>query len=440
MVGGRAWRTARTVAIVLLTAVLAGTPAGAAIAGGSAAADEPRVRAAPVGQTEREVRRYWTPERIREAVPIELHRAEAGGVPAESEVAPGRIPLTHAAVNRFEVANTNQFPARVHGKVFLTFPGSQGGDFVCSATAVGSAAGNAVVTAGHCVFDAGPGFSNQWATNWMFVPGYRDGQEPFGRWVARSLAAPPAWVQEADIRFDVGGVVMEPRQGSELEGAVGARGVAFEQERDQLFMAFGYPQRQPPLEFTGGRLFACEARYGGDDPVEPPPSTMRIACDMTEGSSGGGWVTDDTYVNSVISYGYLTEPDHLYGPYFGPEAAAVYDQIAGPARCFGEPATLIGTGATETLRGTRDADVILGLAGDDEIKPGGGDDLVCAGSGADSVRAGPGDDRLGGQGDPDGLRGQAGRDTLNGGPDDDVCDGGPGRDQARRCEDERHID
>jgi Ca2+-binding RTX toxin-like protein len=389
-----------------------------------------------VEATEREVRRYWTPERMREAEPIEPRRVADTGAGAAGAPAPGRAPRSHAAVNRFEVTDTGAYPARVHGKVFLTFPGE--GDFVCSATVVGSGIGNAVISAGHCVFDAG--FSNRWATNWVFIPGYRDGQAPFGEWVARSLATTTRWVEQADIRFDVGGAVVEPRQGSELEQSVGARGIAFEQRRDQLFRAFGYPARQPPLEFTGERLFACDSAYGGDDPSEQPPSPMRIACDMTEGSSGGGWVIDDTYVNSVISYGYLLEANDLYGPYFGPEAAAVYEKLAGAARCFGKPATLIGTAATETLRGTQGPDVILGLDGDDTIRPGSGGDLVCGGSGADSVLAGAGGDRLGGQGEPDTLRGQGGRDTLNGGPDEDLCDGGPGRDRARRCEDKRHVD
>jgi V8-like Glu-specific endopeptidase len=420
------------VLVVALIGVEAAT--GTAIAGEPKAAGE-RVMRAPVEAAERAVRRYWTAERMRAAVPIEQRWAVAVGSGASGAGGPGRVPTSHGPVNRFEIADTREYPARVHGKVFLTYPGE--GDFVCSGTVVGSPAGNVVVTAGHCVFDAG--ISNQWATNWLFIPGYRDGQEPFGRWVAQNLAAPTSWVQDADIRFDVGGAEMVPRAGAELEQEVGARGIAFEQNRNQLFRAFGYPAQQPPLEFTGGRLFACDSPYGGDDTTEPSPSPIRIACDMTQGSSGGGWVIDNAYVNSVVSYGYLLEPNDLYGPYFGSEAKAVYERVAGTARCFGTAPTLVGTGASETLAGTPGTDVILALGGDDTVKPGGGSDLVCGGPGADSVLAGPGEDRLGGQSEGDELRGQAGRDTLNGGPDEDLCVGGPRRDEARRCEDKRHV-
>ena len=46
-----------------------------------------------------------------------------------------------------------------------------------------SANRDTVLTAGHCVND-GPGAFH---TNWMFVPGYRDGARPYGTWTARDL-------------------------------------------------------------------------------------------------------------------------------------------------------------------------------------------------------------------------------------------------------------
>lgn len=424
------------------------------------------------------VRRYWTPQRMRQAQPLDFARRAAApsGSAAEAERAP-RIepnPLTHAGVNRFEITDTTSYPARVHGRVFLTFPGE--GDFACSGTAIGSPAGNVAVSAGHCVFDAG--FSNTWATNWTFIPGYHDGQSPFGEWVAQTVASTPGWVAE-DFRYDVGMAVMQPLGGSQLEQAVGARGIAFNQAREQQFRAFGYPAEQPPFEFTGERLFACDSAYGGEDSSEPPPSPMLISCDMTAGSSGGGWVIHDTFVNSVISYGYMFQPNDMYGPYFDSVAEALYREVSGIGACLGREPTLVGTNASETLVGTSGADVIVGLGGDDQIESGAGDDVICAGAGNDTMAAGagndgfeggdgtdsasfsqaasveadlargkatgegkdnlasveqltgsPGKDVLTGDKRSNSLLGEAGRDLLIGGRGDDMLAGGKGKDTA----------
>ena len=427
------------------------------------------------------MRHYWTPRRMRQARPLDLGRRAPSSTAqpdGETDVAP--TPLTHSGVNRFEVQDTTAYPARVHGRVFLTFPGE--GDFACSGTVIGSPAGNVAVSAGHCVFDAG--FSDTWATNWTFVPGYHDGQSPFGEWVAGRLASTPEWVAgeggDEGIRYDEGMAVMQPNGSTQLEQAVGARGIAFNQPREQLFRAFGYPAEQPPFEFTGERLFACDSPYGGDDTSVPPPRPMLIACDMTSGSSGGGWVIHDTYVNSLISYGYLFQPNDLYGPYFDSEVAALYQDVSNAGTCLGREPTLVGTNASETLTGTSGGDVILGLGGDDRVEAGEGGDVVCGGAGDDTMSGGPGNDSLDGEagadsasfsaagsveadlgqdkatgegkdqlssvehligsprrdvltGDkgPNELFGGAGRDVLIGGLGNDLVSGGPGRDTAR---------
>jgi Ca2+-binding RTX toxin-like protein len=125
---------------------------------------------------------------------------------------------------------------------------------------------------------------------------------------------------------------------------------------------------------------------------------------------------------------------------------------ASTPRCFGKPATIVGSG---TIHGTARADVIVAGPGDDHIFGGGGDDRICAGAGndviegglgSDRIEAGPGDDEvlggngsdlvLGGPGD-DRILGERGNDRLDGGPGtdyldaglgDDTADGGPGND------------
>ncbi len=99
-----------------------------------------------------------------------------------------------------------------------------------------------------------------------------------------------------------------------------------------MYKAFGYPAESPPPEFDGRHLFLCESRYRGSDPGAGPPSPIRISCDMTGGSSGGGWVIrrgDRRYVASVTSYGYSSQPNSLYGPYQGTVARRLYQDAGG---------------------------------------------------------------------------------------------------------------
>jgi hypothetical protein len=120
---------------------------------------------------------------------------------------------------------------------------------------------------------------------------------------------------------------MRARNGTRLQERTGARRIAFNQGRDLHFDAFGYPAEPP---FPGTRLYRCASNGQGKD-SGPPPEPTRIDCDMTGGSSGGGWVISGGRVNSVVSYGYECaildlicqalggnpEDGKLFGPYFG---------------------------------------------------------------------------------------------------------------------------
>ena len=56
---------------------------------------------------------------------------------------------------------------------------------------------------------------------------------------------------------------------------------------------------------------------------------MRINCNMAGGSSGGGWVIDEEFTNSVVSYGYSDQRERLYGPYFGLAVKRLINQVGG---------------------------------------------------------------------------------------------------------------
>jgi V8-like Glu-specific endopeptidase len=278
-----------------------------ALASLAAAAPAEKVDLKRVTQSREAVVDYWTTERMENAIPVEQVRGQGSGS-AESAA----VPL---ATREYPGPYT-EYPASTHGKVFFTLNGS---NFVCSGTALNSTNRSVVWTAGHCV-NEGPG---AFATNFAFVPAYRDGARPFGTWTARTLMTTSAWGTQGDFSYDVGAAVMNTTGGSALTDVVGGRGIAFNYNRNQFYTSFGYPAAPP---FSGGRLWTCDSPLIANDPAASPP-TMGIDCDMTGGSSGGGWIVgNDVY--SVNSYGYLNQPGVMYGPYQDSVAQSLYSQAS----------------------------------------------------------------------------------------------------------------
>ena len=256
----------------------------------------------PVAQSRAEVVQYWTEERMRNAIPLDV-----------VEGADKQRPALGFPFTRYEPATYN--PA--HGKVFFS---DGAANYVCSGTTLTSGNESVVWTAGHCV-NEGPG---AFYTNWAFVPAYKDGARPYGTWTARTLLTTSAWGQSGDFGYDVGAAVVNTNAGATLTDTVGSRGAAFNQAAEQHYLSHGYPAAPP---FSGGRMFICEADLGTRDTSADPP-TMGIGCDMTGGSSGGGWVVGND-VLSVNSYGYSNQPNVMYGPYQGSVAQQLYTSAAG---------------------------------------------------------------------------------------------------------------
>ena len=260
------------------------------------AAQPAKVKA--VDQSKAAVTKYWTAERMRNATPLDVVDGVTGAKQKRLD-----IPFT-----RYEPSTYNT----AHGKVFFS-DGSA--NYVCSGTALTSGNESVVWTAGHCV-NEGPG---AFYTNWAFVPGYKDGAAPYGTWTARQLLTTAAWGQAGDFSYDLGAAVVNANGGATLTDTVGSRGAGFNQAAEQHYLSHGYPAAPP---FSGGRMFICESDLGIRD-TSADPATMGIGCDMTGGSSGGGWVVGNS-VLSVNSYGYSNQPNVMYGPYQGTVAQQLY--------------------------------------------------------------------------------------------------------------------
>lgn len=289
----------------LTLTMLAGPGAGAAPGGGEGAGQDRAVvhhEAATTKAQQAAVRAYWTPERMESAIPMGLAGPPAGkGKPDKGGDGS---------------AKAVQVPQQAElGKVFFTMNGS---NYVCSGTATTSSNRDVVTTAGHCL-NEGPG---DFATNFVFVPAYDNGADPYGTWVAESLNTTDAWSQGGDFNHDVGFAVMaENSSGQSLTDVTGSYDIAFNLGYDLKFDAYGYPAARP---YDGQDLWRCSGTAGKDS---RGTTDHRLPCSMTGGSSGGGWITGGK-LNSVNSFGYRGEKDVMYGPYFGNVEQAVYQSAA----------------------------------------------------------------------------------------------------------------
>ncbi|GAA0964034.1 peptidase [Acrocarpospora macrocephala] len=208
------------------------------------------------------------------------------------------------------------------GRIFFTVTSgsSAGRNASCSGNAVTSANRSVVITAGHCVKIGG-----SFHSNWVFVPGYDQGNRPHGTWVATSLLTTPQWNSREDMNFDLGAAVVAPLDGRLLTEAVGGQGIAFNQSRGRQMYAFGYPAASP---YNGSRLIYCSGRAFDDFLMS---EDVGLNCDMTGGSSGGPWLinfnesTGLGLLNSVNSFKYNFANYWMFGPYFGGEAQALYN-------------------------------------------------------------------------------------------------------------------
>jgi hypothetical protein len=412
---------------------------GVAGSASAAPADAPAITAIAetIDRDAAAVRGYWTPRRMRAAEPVGLRLAAIGRVGgADSGASSAAAQPAPVAASRWAIdtsATSTGLPERLHGKAFFKISGgSQPGDYVCSATLVSSNSHALAWTAGHCVHDSE--FGGGFATNWIFVPGFRNGERPFGSWPARELFTTRGWSRSINIRQDIGAARLErDEQGRGIEDLLGARGIAFNRPRAQNITAYGYPALTNPLsvpprfDFDGQRLWSCASPItGSDDPPGDGPQTLRIECDMTGGASGGGWVTAAGAVNGVTSYSYVNDGSHLYGPYFGSAAESLYDAAAGRRIiCAKREVTNLGGPGKDDFGGTGAREAFRLKGGGDRMAGRRRSDAACGGGGPDRLAGNAGDDR---------LRGGRGRDLLIGGRGRDVCDGGPGRDRARGCE------
>jgi V8-like Glu-specific endopeptidase len=300
------------------TALLAGglaAPAGAA----------PSSTGAAASAEHRRIVDYWTPERVRNAVPADVVLDERGRRVEASK--PGGGGTTGSTVTGASWTGGGAV-LKTTGKVLFTMGTA---NYVCSGSLVqdGVADRALVLTAGHCVYDdRGDAF----ATNWMFVPEFDSAptftcaNTAWGCWTATRLVTTSAWAN-SEFNHDYAFAVLGAggKTNAQADDVIGAQPIAFGTVHPTVVHAFGYPAAQP---YTGNDLVYCAGTDVKD--TVSGSTAYSVGCSMNGGSSGGPWFrsfatsTGTGTLTSLNSFTYRGVKNRMYGPYLGTRAQSAF--------------------------------------------------------------------------------------------------------------------
>lgn len=210
------------------------------------------------------------------------------------------------------------------GKLYFTTPG--GGSSYCTANV---ASGNSViVTAAHCVYSRGQGFNR----NFVFVPADRYGVAPYGRYGWQSATVLNSWINDGGRRWDVAVIRLagEASTGQPVTNYVGWLGRSWDWGYEQQTSSHGYASNLSTqhTHICAGRSYGSS--WEGSD-------VLVQGCDMTYGSSGGGWLRNYTpnshggnHVNGVVSGPHIGDFGNSYvGPRFSSANIVPLCNVAG---------------------------------------------------------------------------------------------------------------
>ncbi len=198
---------------------------------------------------------YWNRAHLLGALPL------GGGVRARP--IPGATAKSHAV------------PTGAGLRVGALFEHSDSGNHYCTASVVDSPGQDLLITAAHCIYNGG-----SYDSDIVFIPDYRNGQEPYGVWTVARLLVPSQWQESANPDYDVGFVVLNSHSGMNIEQILGANKLGFDTGYQYLVHVTGYPN-------DADAPISC-VNYTS----EQSSTQLRFECSgYTGGTSGSPWVT-----------------------------------------------------------------------------------------------------------------------------------------------------
>ena len=185
-------------------------------------------------------------------------------------------------------------PWKRNGKLFFV---QNGKNRVCSAAVIQK---NAIITAGKCLHDGKGSPTTGWSTTIMFVPAFRKGNAPFGKWYCETnKLAHSSWVSGGNVEYDIGACRPTPKAQS-IGDMLGWYGLMVN-GRKMRVNSFGWPTGR---KFLKGLQYTCIS-----DPLRPydaQPGGYKMngmGCDMTGGYRGGPWIYKFKQVGGNLVYG-----------------------------------------------------------------------------------------------------------------------------------------
>ena len=209
-------------------------------------------------------------------------------------------------------------------RVGALFEQDASGAHFCTASVVASPGEDLLITAAHCIND---GDGRGYKKDIVFIPGYRDGAAPYGVWTPARLLVAPQWAQSADPDFDVGFIVLQPRDGENIQQVLGADQLGYDTGYQYLARVTGYPS-------SAGAPITCVNWTSRQSATQ-----LEFDCGgYTGGTSGSPWVTGfgaRTQAGTIVGVigGYQQggdTPSVSYSAFFGGAVHQLYEQaIAG---------------------------------------------------------------------------------------------------------------
>jgi V8-like Glu-specific endopeptidase len=199
------------------------------------------------------------------------------------------------------------------GALFTESNGKLGSHF-CTASVVGSTAGDLAVTAAHCV-------SGQTAAM-VFVPGYSDGKTPYGVWPVTKVYTDSAWKTSQNPDDDVAFLrLSDAPDGASIEDVTGAETLGTEAPAGQTVQVIGYPDGAALPVRCSGQVKSFSA------------TQFEFDCGgYTTGTSGGPFLTgvdaatgQGTVIGVIGGYQQGGDtPQVSYAAIFGPAVSQLY--------------------------------------------------------------------------------------------------------------------